>query len=173
MTFCTEFLSGCNETNENIKIENKPPIITDIEADILGNYENMSGYESTVNFNADAEDPEEKYENLTFYWYFGDEREGFSRWPTHTYRSTGNFTVKLTVEDKNGGKASENITVNIEKIGLFITENNTNISYMIGGDTNLLHLSSFSFGYNDTQDNLYINANLKNIAGRPIYDINI
>ena len=49
-------------------------------------------------------------DGLTYTWDFGDGTSGSGSNPTHAYNKGGNYTVKLTVDDKKGTVCSSDVT---------------------------------------------------------------
>lgn len=64
----------------------------------------------TVKFDGDqTHDPDG--DELTFEWAFGDGEKSAERSPAHEYKKPGEYTVKLTVTDPAGEKASQDLLV--------------------------------------------------------------
>jgi PKD repeat protein len=64
---------------------------------------------------SDSSDPGAN-ENLTYQWDFGDGTTSPEADPTYTYPDSGDYTVTLTVTDKDGGVDSETFTVSIANV---------------------------------------------------------
>ncbi len=64
---------------------------------------------------------------VTYLWDFGDNETATDKDPVHTYASKGEYTVKLTVTDQNGGKHDVSTKVVVDRKGR-ITFNDGNLS---------------------------------------------
>jgi len=92
------------QTTATISVNN-PPI-----ASVNGPYTGMVGV--PVSFSsAGTSDPDGH--TLTYAWDFGDTGTSTAANPSHTYSSTGPFTVSLTVDDGNGGSDNAQTTATI------------------------------------------------------------
>ncbi len=67
-----------------------------------------------VQFNNQSTDPDGAADIKSINWSFGDGNNSTSASPSHTYRSTGTFTVQLRVVDSagNSNSTSQSVTVN-------------------------------------------------------------
>lgn len=65
----------------------------------------------TVTFDASGSDPEGK--PLTYAWEFGDGATSTTEDPAHTYAAGGQYTVKVTVADDKGAKASASTVIEL------------------------------------------------------------
>ena len=54
---------------------------------------------------------------VTYLWDFGDSETSTDKDPVHTYASKGEYTVKLTVTDQNGGKHDVSTKINVDRKG--------------------------------------------------------
>jgi len=97
------------DEDETIPVEPEPPNMEPV-VDAGGPYTGVVG--KPVIFDAsDSYDPEG--EALSYSWDFGDNSKGSGKTPTHTYATSGRYTVKLTVTDLNGASATDTTTVQI------------------------------------------------------------
>ncbi len=92
-------LAGCSSPNE-------PPEVS-ITAPSEGG---VQGAE--VAFEADAADPDG--EIASYAWSFGDGGTSSEADPTHTYDSTGEYRVELTVSDDGGDTSTDGITIQVQ-----------------------------------------------------------
>jgi hypothetical protein len=69
---------------------------------------------STIIFTASAQDVEDSH--LLWEWDFGDGETSNEEAPTHSYNGGGIYTVTVTVTDKDGGIATDSITLSIEDV---------------------------------------------------------
>ena len=68
----------------------------------------------TVDFRAVATDPDGREDRITYEWDFGEGPAQFGQEVTHTFRTSGTKTVKVTAIDERGGSASKSRTYTIE-----------------------------------------------------------
>ena len=68
----------------------------------------------TVDFRAVAIDPDGPEDRITYEWDFGEGPAQFGQEVTHTFRTSGVKTVKVTAIDERGGSASRTTTYTIE-----------------------------------------------------------
>ncbi len=54
---------------------------------------------------------------VTYLWDFGDTETSTEKDPVHTYAAKGEYTVKLTVTDQNGGKHDVSTKITIDRKG--------------------------------------------------------
>ena len=54
---------------------------------------------------------------VTYLWEFGDDETSTEKDPVHTYASKGEYSVKLTVTDQNGGKHDISTKINVDRKG--------------------------------------------------------
>ncbi|WP_416350892.1 PKD domain-containing protein [Rivularia sp. UHCC 0363] len=105
-----------------VQVDNVAPTITEITGDTVINEGDTANYTATVT------DPGD--DKLTYSWNFGDgstPKTGEN--VSHIFTDDGIYTVTLTVEDGDGGIATETITVTVNNVAPTITE--------ITGDTNI------------------------------------
>jgi chitodextrinase len=67
---------------------------------------------STVEFHAEASDPDGSIES--YLWDFGDGNKSDGPQPTHKYTQSGEYNVKLTVTDDRGAVAQTGITIKVQ-----------------------------------------------------------
>ncbi len=67
-----------------------------------------------VEFSAQATDPDQDGEVVSFAWAFGDGSEGSGSDPTHTYDEAGSYDVTVTVTDNGGRTDSQTETVMVQ-----------------------------------------------------------
>jgi len=72
-----------------------------------------------VNFTDQSEDPEGKM--LSYSWNFDDGSTLTEKNPSHKYEKPGAYTVKLTVTDDEGAKATRPMTITVSKLSSAIT----------------------------------------------------
>jgi len=89
--------------------------ITNVKPTVeLGN--NKTENEGTpVVFNPTVNDPGTN-DVLTYQWNFGDGSTSTDPAPTHAFADNGDFVVKLTVSDDDGGQAQDQITVTVNNV---------------------------------------------------------
>ncbi|MGB6301566.1 MAG: PKD domain-containing protein, partial [Rivularia sp. (in: cyanobacteria)] len=105
-----------------VQVDNVAPIITEITGDTTINEGDTANYTATVT------DPGD--DKLTYIWNFGDGSDSVSgENVSHIFTDDGIYTVTLTIEDGDGGIATETITVTVNNVAPTITE--------IIGDTNI------------------------------------
>ena len=69
----------------------------------------------TVDFEAVGIDPDGPEDRITYEWDFGDGTGGqFGAKVSHTYRSAGSYTAKVTATDERGGTATKTLPITIE-----------------------------------------------------------
>jgi RHS repeat-associated protein len=74
----------------------------------------------SATFSATATDPG-KADTLTYLWDFGDNTQSvMGRNVTHTFADNGNYTVTLTVTDKDGGTTSQTTVVKVNNVAPII-----------------------------------------------------
>lgn len=71
---------------------------------------------SPVSFSANASDPGDANDPLTYSWNFGDGGTSTQENPTHTYADNGTYNVQLTVSDGDGGVTTKNISVEVTNV---------------------------------------------------------
>jgi hypothetical protein len=65
-----------------------------------------------IQFHSNASDADN--DSLTYYWSFGDGTTSSDADPTHTYGSSGDYTVTLYVSDGYENSATSNATINVQ-----------------------------------------------------------
>jgi PKD repeat protein len=89
---------------------NKPPVVSAVTPSVTTA---LLAVGSSVTFTAQASDPND--DSLSYTWDFGDGGTGTGASVTHTYGTTGTFTVKVTVSDGKES-ASNQTTVTIKSL---------------------------------------------------------
>jgi len=69
----------------------------------------------TVTFTGMGTDPDGN--DLTYRWTFGDGGTSVEQSPAHTYKTGGNFTATLTVDDSKGGSDSNSVAIAVTQGG--------------------------------------------------------
>jgi len=67
----------------------------------------------TVSFAASGSDPDG--DALEYLWEYGDGETSTAQNPSHTYRTTGTYTAKVTVSDDWGGTATDEVVIRVEE----------------------------------------------------------
>lgn len=108
--------------------ENNPPV-----ARI--NVSNTGYTNETMFFDASGSyDPDEDDTIVSYNWDFGDGNTGYGETVQHTYNSSGNFSVTLTVEDSHGDRSSTTVTLYVmEKNNIESGNNTKNNKWVIPG----------------------------------------
>lgn len=65
----------------------------------------------TINFNSNASDPDGVV--VSYSWTFGDGQTSSQANPSHTYQTSGSYTVNLTVQDNIGATASSSVGISV------------------------------------------------------------
>src|SRR4051812_6763550 len=65
----------------------------------------------SVSFEARASDPDG--DSLSYAWDFGDNSGGGGQTSSHAFGAVGDYRVRLTVSDGNGGRASDTVTIRV------------------------------------------------------------
>jgi PKD repeat protein len=100
--WCVTGTTGCNNSGTppaNIALDPEPPAPTNNPpvADAGGPYSGEAGT-TLIQFDGSGSmDPDDNA--ITFEWEFGDGSTATEEMPTHTYRSAGNYEVRLVVDD--------------------------------------------------------------------------
>jgi len=100
--WCVTGTTGCNNSGTppaNIALDPEPPAPTNNPpvADAGGPYSGEAGT-TLIQFDGSGSmDPDDNA--ITFEWEFGDGSTATDEMPTHTYRSAGNYEVRLVVDD--------------------------------------------------------------------------
>ncbi len=87
------------------KIGNSPPELNPQADKVTGSVP------FTVNFQANANDPDGAIDHLV--WNFGDGTESRDFNPQHVYTSRGSFVVELTAHDNDGAKTTERLNIEV------------------------------------------------------------
>ncbi|WP_455391757.1 PKD domain-containing protein [[Eubacterium] cellulosolvens] len=96
-----------NRTNLDVMVELVRPVI--IEFNIQGKLT----VDEELKVSAVAVHP--RGEEINYFWDFGDGTIKPNQNTTHKYKKSGTYSVKLTVQDNNGGSVSQTETVVVEK----------------------------------------------------------
>jgi len=83
------------------------------------------GYPLTVNFQGNLTNGSSPY---SFLWDFGDGNTSNQQNPTHTYNSTGSFSIRLTVTDNNGEQATSTITIKVTDLNQGLSVRDTKLT---------------------------------------------
>ena len=100
MLIAAMVFTGCN------KEEEKP----EITGEALFSYE-ADGLTVTFTNESTVTPP------VTYLWDFGDEETSTEKDPVHTYAKKGEYTVKLTVTDQNGGTHEVSTSIAVDRKG--------------------------------------------------------
>ena len=127
-----------------VTINNVPPIV-EAGADI-----NNAIASTPLNFSGSFTDPGQ-LDTHTIVWNFGDGSPTVNGTltPTHTYISSGNYTVTLTVSDDDGGVGTDTLAANV----ISPTPSTTTYTFTSGGGTNKwcsaghIHLIDWIWGH--------------------------
>jgi PKD repeat protein len=95
---------GCNRTED----VNKPPSVG------FTYTPDTPSVGTTVEFSAEATDPDLDGEVESFEWSFGDGAEATGPNATHAYEAAGGYDVTVTVTDNGGRTDSETKTVEVQ-----------------------------------------------------------
>ena len=108
-----ENASGCTDTIPNQEVIVTEGLVVEIQTD-----NDTVCLDTPINFTSVATAA------VLWSWDFGDGGTSTTQHPTHTYTSTGNFTVTLTAETADGcqGYAEYDIVVNESPIAAFSTD---------------------------------------------------
>ena len=90
-----------------------PPPNRDPTADIRASATQVRPGQS-VSFDARATDPDG--DSLSYAWDFGDNSGGSGQTSSHAFGAVGDYRVRLTVSDGNGGRASDNVTIRVRSV---------------------------------------------------------
>ncbi|MDD4735398.1 MAG: C1 family peptidase [Kiritimatiellae bacterium] len=101
-----------------INVANVAPVITEDGVSVPENGVKCQ----TINFSGEATDVEADQASLLYAWDFGDGTTTSGKTASHEYTNAGNFTVVLTVTDKDGGRSSLDTEITIEA-GFVLTVN--------------------------------------------------
>lgn len=87
---------------------NQPPV-----ADAGGPY--SGAVDTVIHFDGSASyDPDGTI--ISYSWDFGDGETGTGKMPSHTYKTSGKYTVTLTVTDDDGEKTTDKATVTVSEV---------------------------------------------------------
>jgi PKD repeat protein len=115
----------------NVEITNRPSVSA--SSDII-----TGEYPLTVQFTGSGTDIDGSI--VSYHWDFGDGKTSNEQNPSHTFSSTGSFTVKLTVED------DENAT-NSDRIVITVTESTESYKSSCRDDITFQQLDSNAYNY--------------------------
>jgi len=123
-----------NETSVGywlLHVENKPP-----KAEIR--YENSMTEDSPIKFWVDElfETPSDKQE-LAIFWDYGDGLVGVGMEDIHTYRLSGNYTVRLIITDDNGARMVIRSNISIRNMPPRISADNGTFEGVEGQSINI------------------------------------
>ncbi|HEC95116.1 MAG TPA: PKD domain-containing protein, partial [Thermoplasmatales archaeon] len=86
----------------------QPPV-----ADAGGPY--SGAVDTVIHFDGSASyDPDGTI--ISYSWDFGDGETGTGKMPSHTYKTSGKYTVTLTVTDDDGEKTTDKATVTVSEV---------------------------------------------------------
>ncbi|MFH1032028.1 MAG: PKD domain-containing protein, partial [Chloroflexota bacterium] len=97
----------------------------------------------SVTFTASAAGGKPGY---TYAWNFGDSGTSPAANPTHSFATSGNYTVALTVTDALGNTSGATVLVKVYKVGDATRDNQVNISDI----TYIEHIIMEDSGYDET-----------------------
>lgn len=82
-------------------------------ASIRGSYSGKVGDGTALQADVSDPSPSDTSSGFTYLWSFGDGSSSSLANPVHSYSTDGNYTVSLTVKDKDGGTATASSTATI------------------------------------------------------------
>ncbi|MDO6518100.1 Ig-like domain-containing protein [Zobellia uliginosa] len=112
--------SGEDQITYTVKDPSNPEVsatltitVTNLAPDAVASGPSSAAPNSLVSFTGSgSSDP--NGDSLTYSWDFGDGNTSNEMNPSHTYTSSGDYDVELTVNDGNGGSDSMTISISIE-----------------------------------------------------------
>ncbi len=131
--------------------------INSVIAHIITDYDSL--YQSIpIPFTSDS------YNVSSWLWYFGDGATAAIQSPSHTYDSTGVYSVSLVVENSYGCSDSTSIYINVQRVGIpDINKPGNSVMIYPNPSKGNFNVSFSNFGYKD------VSLELCDILGKTVW----